>query len=459
MTRAPGRLLRRRLDGRRGRRATPSYFELQPRRPRQGHRRLPRAPRRRRHRPPADPAAHGTGFDRIGAFAEGFEQRRSSAAPTTPTSTTPASSSIVEVPFTDQDDFERGGNLPLDELGPSLLADLEHFWTRALRGARAETWTPVDRRGAVRPRRRRGRRAATRPTRGDVLVDASFYCVDDDTIYLDGANLVPALNEIGDYAVATEIARQYAFAAQVRLGDLENTLGDQPPGRLPAPASTRRSGFSANRERGPGALPVARRPRRGRDRVPPHQRRSADGRTTTSDVGRHGLPALRRLPRRLPAGHRRLRRPRSARASGSPARARRDWRTTHSDGTADRDHHQGRAARAAAPRRGRPPRWGAWPRLGRGMMSWRRHRPRSCSSACRPGPPQERSARGRRRAIASTASERDEASPVRRRRRLGAKAAGRPGRRRACASRRGPTATGRPRCAAGPATRPGWRGP
>ena len=59
-----------------------------------------------------------------------------------------------------------------------------------------------------------------------ILVDASFYCVDNDTIYLDAVNLVPALNEIGDYAVATELARQYAYAAQVRLGDTENTLGD-----------------------------------------------------------------------------------------------------------------------------------------------------------------------------------------------------------------------------------------
>ena len=59
---------------------------------------------------------------------------------------------------------------------------------------------------------------------GDVLVGASFYCVDSDTIYLDAVSLIPTLAQIGDYAVATEIARQYAFAAQARLGDLETTL-------------------------------------------------------------------------------------------------------------------------------------------------------------------------------------------------------------------------------------------
>ena len=71
--RAPGRLLRRRLDGRRRPTATPStsssslddldkaiagFLEL-----RDGV-----------GTDAADPAAHGTGFDRIGAFIEGFEQ-------------------------------------------------------------------------------------------------------------------------------------------------------------------------------------------------------------------------------------------------------------------------------------------------------------------------------------------------------------------------------------------------
>jgi predicted metalloprotease len=38
-------------------------------------------------------------------------------------------------------------------------------------------------------------------------------------------NLVPTLYEIGDYAVATELARQYAYAAQVRQGDLDDSTG------------------------------------------------------------------------------------------------------------------------------------------------------------------------------------------------------------------------------------------
>ena len=50
--------------------------------------------------------------------------------------------------------------------------------------------------------------------------------------------------EVGDYAVATEIARQYAFAAQARLGDLDNTLAatSRPTA---SPASTPAAGSPA----------------------------------------------------------------------------------------------------------------------------------------------------------------------------------------------------------------------
>jgi predicted metalloprotease len=169
----------------------------------------------------ADPAAHGTGFDRIGAFSEGYEQglQRCAAYPELYSS---GQLVVVEVPFTDQEDFDRGGNLPLQEAVDLALTDLEDFWT-VLFGELGLTWTPVS-----------GGLVAIDPAvdtvtcgetySGDILVNASFYCIGDDTIYIDGANLIPALYEIGDYAVATELARQYAYAAQVRIGDTETTL-------------------------------------------------------------------------------------------------------------------------------------------------------------------------------------------------------------------------------------------
>jgi predicted metalloprotease len=167
-----------------------------------------------------DPAAHGTGFDRIGSFVDGYRLGLEHCAEY-PEANASGELVVVEVPFTDADDFERGGNLPLAELGPLLLEDLENFWTIVFEEKGLE-WTPVadvvpfdPEAGDI--------RCGDETYSGDVLVNASFYCIDDDTIYFDDVNLIPTLNEIGDYAVATEIARQYAFAAQVRLGNTESS--------------------------------------------------------------------------------------------------------------------------------------------------------------------------------------------------------------------------------------------
>jgi predicted metalloprotease len=191
----------------------------------------------------ADPAAHGTGFDRIGAFIEGYEQGAARCVEY-PGMLTSGELVIVETPFTDQQDYDRGGNLPLDELAQALFPDLEDFWT-TLFSELGQTWTPVSDIVGFDP-------AVDEVTcggetyRGDQLVDAAFYCIPSDTIYYDRANLVPALNQIGDYAVATELARQYAYAAQVRLGNESNDLASN----LQADCYTglyAYSGFSGNR--------------------------------------------------------------------------------------------------------------------------------------------------------------------------------------------------------------------
>src|SRR5690606_11271238 len=122
---------------------------------------------------------------------------------------------IVEVPFTDPADFERGGNLPLDELVPALLTDLDDIWT-VLFGELERTWEPLADVIGLDPDVDEVTCGGTSLS-GPQLVNAAFYCVADHTVYIDAVNLVPALDEIGDYAVATEIARQYAYAAQVQL--------------------------------------------------------------------------------------------------------------------------------------------------------------------------------------------------------------------------------------------------
>src|SRR3546814_16883404 len=73
-----------------------------------------------------DPLAHGTGFDRIGSFSEGYEAGPERCAEY-PSLFESGELVIVEVPFTDQADFERGGDLPLEAAFPLAIQDLEHF--------------------------------------------------------------------------------------------------------------------------------------------------------------------------------------------------------------------------------------------------------------------------------------------------------------------------------------------
>src|SRR3546814_8287305 len=75
-----------------------------------------------------DPLAHGTGFDRIGSFSEGYEAGPERCAEY-PSLFESGELVIVEVPFTDQADFERGGDLPLEEAFPLAIQDLEPFWS------------------------------------------------------------------------------------------------------------------------------------------------------------------------------------------------------------------------------------------------------------------------------------------------------------------------------------------
>jgi predicted metalloprotease len=191
-----------------------------------------------------DPAAHGTGFDRIGAFSEGYEQGLEHCADY-PARFESGELVIVEVPFTDQDDFDRGGNLPLQDAVDLALADLEDFWTVLFAELGADPWEPLSGITAFDPATDSVTCGET--YEGEILVNASFYCVDDDTIYIDGANLIPALYEIGDYAVATELARQYAYAAQVRLGNTETDLASNLQADCFAGVYAS-SGFLVNRE-------------------------------------------------------------------------------------------------------------------------------------------------------------------------------------------------------------------
>jgi predicted metalloprotease len=160
--------------------------------------------------PGHDPTAHGSGFDRVSAFQDGFEGGPEVCA--TYADDPPV---VVAIPFGSLNDQLSGGNLPLADLLEPLVLDLESFFEALFAGA-GRTWEPIAGIDLFDP--------ADGPIRcGDVTVEgpelelAAFHCASSGTHHLDAVGLVPALEEIGDFAFGGELARLYAFAAQEQL--------------------------------------------------------------------------------------------------------------------------------------------------------------------------------------------------------------------------------------------------
>lgn len=157
------------------------------------------------------PTAHGSAFDRISAFQNGYDEGASACA--TYVEDPPV---LTQMPFRPGADQASGGNLPTDELFELLPEDIESFYT-ALFDSAGEDWDPLDNIELVDPDRD-SVHCDDETLTGDELEYLSAYCPDDDTIYFDAAELLPDLEDIGDMAVGGELARLYAVKAQHDLG-------------------------------------------------------------------------------------------------------------------------------------------------------------------------------------------------------------------------------------------------
>lgn len=163
---------------------------------------------------PDDLAAHGSGFDRVSSFQDGFEKGATRCSEYDSDSALP----IVEMAFTD-DEFVTGGNLPpFDEGGEDGLLtlaeqDLNEFYGQLFDQKFGETWEPVsDLVVAEDQISCNGNEIGA-----DEIEFDSGYC-EDENVAVIGRELVPALNDLGDFALAAEVARLWAEAAQGQLG-------------------------------------------------------------------------------------------------------------------------------------------------------------------------------------------------------------------------------------------------
>jgi predicted metalloprotease len=188
-----------------------------------------------------NPGAHGSGFDRIGAFQEGYENGPEHCAgyEGTPRQTFDIPFSIAEqrspdpgnlgpedVPTApcppDLDDLVLSGQFRADagEVGgcglASLLeADLNVFYAALFDRLGAE-WEPIDDLVLADPAAEISCGGDT--LAGDELLRAAVFCEDENIVVIDGSRLITELYRIGDFAFGAEVARLWATAAQVQLG-------------------------------------------------------------------------------------------------------------------------------------------------------------------------------------------------------------------------------------------------
>lgn len=129
---------------------------------------------------PLTPGAHGSAFDRIGSFQDGYEKGARACAAYTDEN---VAKRLVQIPYNSAIDESQGGNMSWDSVLPAVSGDLESFWS-AVFAQYGRTWAPFDAR-----------------TRADATLARKLY------------------DDIGDFATATLIGRAYASTVQERLNE------------------------------------------------------------------------------------------------------------------------------------------------------------------------------------------------------------------------------------------------
>ncbi len=152
---------------------------------------------------PTSEGAHGSAFDRVSAFQEGFDNgpERCADFETNPPT-------LTDIPFTDQSDFDRGGDLPYRQVIPTTAEDLDTYWSGLLSSYRSvEHITPFDPDHALPV-------CDGQELPRSQAVNGIAYCGETRTIAFDRRLLPDVYERSGDFGVAVVIAAEWAVAMQ-----------------------------------------------------------------------------------------------------------------------------------------------------------------------------------------------------------------------------------------------------
>lgn len=139
--------------------------------------------------------AHGNGFDRVGAFQDGFEGSAKACADYENNPPT-----ITESAYTSEADYASGGDMSLSEVLPAVTDSLTSYWGK-------NTPKVVAYSNGDAP-------SCDGDTDGGVLADSVTYCPSNNTISYDRATMLEAHDSIGDFASGVLLAAEWSSAVQ-----------------------------------------------------------------------------------------------------------------------------------------------------------------------------------------------------------------------------------------------------
>ena len=160
---------------------------------------------------PDDSSAHGSAFDRVSAFQDGFEfgPDRCAAYERDPPL-------VVQLPFTNRTDAQSGGNVAAAKVIPLTVDLLNDFYTQV-----ESEYAPLSTRDIT--SFDSGQRSSI-PKCGSTRLEVEavknrvFYCLDDGYIAFDEPFLQDIYDQIGDFGVATLLANPWATYVQTIQG-------------------------------------------------------------------------------------------------------------------------------------------------------------------------------------------------------------------------------------------------
>ncbi len=161
---------------------------------------------------PDDPSAHGSGFDRVAAFQDGFDEGAEQCAPYFEDPPV-----ITEIPFTTEEDAASGGNVPAEDVIPLSVELLNDFYTQVEPGYVAPTLDNVLGYDSAGPKDQLPVCGGTTPPRSEIK-NRVFYCIDDGYFAFDEPYLQSVYDNIGDFGVATLLANPWATYVQIAQG-------------------------------------------------------------------------------------------------------------------------------------------------------------------------------------------------------------------------------------------------